>query len=91
MRSIGLLLKFFSFKAHKPCEFFSVIVYAGVAQLVVQLICNQQVVGSSPSTSFSSELHDVKVMQLWLQGKAVVCEHRQRVLLAQDMRMIPVK
>ena len=27
-------------------------VYAGVAQLVEQLICNQQVGGSSPSTSF---------------------------------------
>ncbi len=29
----------------KPCD-------AGVAQLVEQLICNQQVGGSSPSTSF---------------------------------------
>ena len=27
-----------------------VYIYAGVAQLVVQLICNQQVGGSSPST-----------------------------------------
>ena len=26
-------------------------IYAGIAQLVVQLICNQQVGGSSPSTS----------------------------------------
>ena len=29
--------------------------YAGVAQLVVQLICNQQVGGSNPSTSSTSE------------------------------------
>ena len=32
-------------------------VNAGVAQLVEQLICNQQVGGSSPSTSSTKQLH----------------------------------
>ena len=34
--------------------------YAGVAQLVVQLICNQQVGGSNPSTSSSSSRTPVR-------------------------------
>ena len=32
---------------------------AGVAQLVVQLICNQQVGGSSPSTSSSKFIREI--------------------------------
>ena len=35
--------------------------YAGIAQLVEQLICNQQVVGSSPSAS-STFLNNRKVV-----------------------------
>ena len=34
----------------------SKIIYAGMAQLVEQLTCNQQVVGSSPITSSSKKL-----------------------------------
>ena len=37
--------------------------YAGVAQLVEQLICNQQVGGSSPSTS-SSALHEQNIVDM---------------------------
>ena len=39
----------------------SIIIYAGMAQLVEQLTCNQQVVGSSPITS----------SRKWLIGQAV--------------------
>ena len=38
-------------------RFKTLILYAGVAQLVEQLICNQQVGGSSPSTSSTLRGH----------------------------------
>ena len=42
-------------KTDKTCE------NAGVAQLVEQLICNQQVGGSSPSTSSTCSLQESKL------------------------------
>ena len=36
----------------KPISAYSRTVIAGIAQLVEQLICNQQVVGSNPSAGF---------------------------------------
>ena len=38
--------------------------YAGVAQLVEQLICNQQVGGSSPSTSFQLNMGEFQSGQM---------------------------
>ncbi len=40
-----------------------VIPYAGVAQLVELLICNQPVAGSNPVTSFDSKAYEIK--NLW--------------------------
>ena len=34
-------------------------IFAGIAQLAEQLICNQQVVGSSPITSSKSEWNNI--------------------------------
>ena len=39
-------------------RFKTLILYAGVAQLVERLICNQQVGGSSPSTSSSNQWYE---------------------------------
>ena len=39
----------------------SFVTYADVAQLAEQLICNQQVIGSSPIIGFDVEHVDVKV------------------------------
>ena len=50
---------------------YSSVEFAGVAQLVEQLICNQQVGGSSPSTSssfFSSALTEYGGIPEWPKG-----------------------
>ena len=41
--------------------------YAGIAQLAEQLICNQQVVGSSPITSSTSEQAIYRLLWFFLQ------------------------
>ena len=41
--------------------------YAGIAQLAEQLICNQQVVGSSPITSSTSEQAIYRLLCFFLQ------------------------
>jgi hypothetical protein len=43
-------------------------VHAGVAQLVEQLICNQQVIGSSPIASSSSSKRS---LESWVGSEAV--------------------
>ena len=45
-------------------------VYAGVAQLVEQLICNQQVGGSSPSTSSKIDFAAKAAKFLWENSRA---------------------
>jgi hypothetical protein len=50
--------------------------FAGVAQLVEQLICNQQVVGSNPTASSSEHIVGKKiciVSQTWAGSKVVKC------------------
>ena len=53
-RKIKIFIKKFNFPLDISCNLWYIILalwFAGVAQLVEQLICNQQVGGSSPSTS----------------------------------------
>ena len=40
-----------------------------MAQLVEQLIRNQQVVGSSPISSFWADIYQVSAFLLWQRGK----------------------
>ncbi len=51
----------------------SLLDYASVAQLAVQLICNQQVVGSSPTGSFISTV-DVPLLRIMAPESWLNCE-----------------
>ena len=48
--------------------------YAGVAQLVEQLICNQPVAGSSPVTSSTTHIPDLSVnLIFWADCRVAKC------------------
>ncbi len=57
--------------------------YAGVAQQVEQLTCNQQVGGSIPSTSSKMKGHDQRswlfILQIYLTESNPACIHIRRV------------